>query len=120
MYDNVKIERGVLSVVIYAVIKIAEFNSYREKCSSALCKYADMIVLAADKRVTDPDAVLDIACDKNGNVADAFAYCDEIPEHKLCREVSLTDGSTVRLIDYASAGKTWQEDSRMAAWLRRK
>ncbi|MBR3894238.1 MAG: glycoside hydrolase family 127 protein [Clostridia bacterium] len=78
------------------------------------------IVLAADKRVTDPDAVLDVVCDENGTVAEAFAYCNEIPDHKICREVALSDGSTVRLIDYASAGKTWKEDSRMAAWLRRK
>lgn len=78
------------------------------------------IVLAADKRITNPDAVLDILCDNNGIVAERFAYCPEIPEHKICREVNLPDGSTVRLIDYASAGKTWTDDSRMAAWLRRK
>ena len=78
------------------------------------------LVLAADKRITDPDAVLDILCDNNGIVAERFAYCPEIPEHKICREVNLRDGSTVRLIDYASAGKTWTDDSRMAAWLRRK
>ncbi len=78
------------------------------------------IVLAADKRVTDPDAVLDIKCNENGIVAGVFAYCTEIPEHKFCCEVELSSGEKVRLIDYASAGKTWGEDSRMAAWLRRK
>jgi DUF1680 family protein len=78
------------------------------------------IVLAADKRVTDPDAVLDVACDKNGYVAETFAHCPEIPEHKLCREVALSSGEKIRLIDYASAGKTWTEESRMGAWLRRK
>ncbi len=78
------------------------------------------IVLAADKRITDPDAVLDIRCDENGMVSEQFAHCPEIPDHKLCREVELTNGETVRLIDYASAGKTWTEESRMAAWLRRR
>ena len=78
------------------------------------------IVLAADKRVTDPSAVLEIKCDEDGCVAETFAYCPEIPEHKLCREVELSSGERIRLIDYASAGKTWTEESRMGAWLRRK
>ncbi len=78
------------------------------------------IVLAADKRVTDPSAVLEIKCDEDGCVAETFAYCPEIPEHKLCREVELSSGERIRLIDYASAGKTWTEESRMGAWLRRR
>ncbi len=78
------------------------------------------IVLAADKRVTNPDAVLDIKCDENGIIDSAFAYCTEIPEHKICCEVELSSGEKVRLIDYASAGKTWTDESRMGAWLRRK
>lgn len=78
------------------------------------------IVLAADKRVTDPDGVLDILCDGNGTVAEREVCCHEIPEHKVCFEVELTNGKSVRLIDYASSGKTWADDSRCAAWLRRK
>lgn len=78
------------------------------------------IVLAADKRVVDPDAVLDVKCDENGVVEETFAYCPEVPEHKICRQVELTDGSKIRLVDYASAGKTWTEESRTAAWLRRR
>lgn len=77
------------------------------------------IVLAADKRVTDPSAVLDIKCDEQGIVREKFAYCPEIPEHKLCREVELVNGEKVRLIDYASAGKTCTEESETAAWLLR-
>ncbi len=77
------------------------------------------IVLAADKRITDPDAVLDILCDENGYVDSKPAECPEIRDCKLCVEVSLTDGSRVRLIDYASAGKTWTEESRTGAWLYR-
>ncbi|MBQ8249343.1 MAG: glycoside hydrolase family 127 protein [Clostridia bacterium] len=78
------------------------------------------IVLAADKRITDPDDVLDILCDDMGNVAYTISNCPEIPESKLCLEVSLADGRKVRLIDYASAGKTWTDESRTAAWLYRK
>ena len=78
------------------------------------------IVLAADKRLTDPDAVLEIQCDQNGEVAGEIALCPEIPEHQLCLSVPLSNGEKVRLIDYASAGKPWTDDARIAAWLRRK
>ena len=39
---------------------------------------------------------------------------------KLCLEFKDANGKPVRLIDYASAGKTWSEESRCAAWLRKK
>ncbi len=78
------------------------------------------VVLAADRRITDPDAVLDVACDEKAIAAADICVCTEIPESKLCVEVTLADGEKVRLIDYASAGKTWKADSKCAAWLRRK
>ncbi|MBE6703453.1 MAG: hypothetical protein E7585_08620 [Ruminococcaceae bacterium] len=78
------------------------------------------LVLAADKRITDPDAVLDVAVDEKGYAASREVYCPEIRDAHLCLEVALTSGEKVRLIDYASAGKTWTEESRCAAWLYRK
>ncbi|MBQ8341311.1 MAG: glycoside hydrolase family 127 protein [Clostridia bacterium] len=78
------------------------------------------LVMAADKRITDPDAVLDIAVDEKGYAASKAVYCPEIRDAHLCLEVALTSGEKVRLIDYASAGKTWTEESRCAAWLYRK
>ena len=78
------------------------------------------LVLAADKRVTDPDAVLDVLCDSDGTVEGEQSCCHEIPEAKICMKVELENGESIRLIDYASAGKTWTEESRCAAWLRRK
>ena len=47
-------------------------------------------------------------------------YCPEIRDAHLCLETVLTDGTKVRLVDYASAGKTWTDESRCAAWLYRK
>ena len=79
------------------------------------------LVMAADKRITDPDAVLDIAVNEQGYAATkVLDYCPEIRDAQLCLETALTDGTKVRLIDYASAGKTWTEESRCAAWLYRK
>ena len=78
------------------------------------------IVLAADKRITDPDRVFDIRCAEDNTVNGQSVCCHEIPESKICMCVELTDGEHIRLIDYASAGKTWTDESRCAAWLRRK
>lgn len=78
------------------------------------------IVLAADARITDPNKVLDIRCDENGIAESTPVGCPEIPEHLECYELEIKDGSKVRLIDYASAGKTWSTDSICAAWLYRK
>ncbi|MBQ3088509.1 MAG: glycoside hydrolase family 127 protein [Clostridia bacterium] len=77
------------------------------------------LVLAADKRLTDPDGVLAVKCDEAGFVdAKVVEYCPEIKEAHICFEVPLESGETAKLIDYASAGKTWDESSRCAAWLR--
>ena len=76
------------------------------------------LVLAADKRVTDPDAVLEVVCDDNGFVDAKVVDCPEIKEAHICFEVPLKSGKTARLIDYASAGKTWDDASRLAAWIR--
>lgn len=78
------------------------------------------LVLAADKRITDPDAVLDIFCDENGYVESRRVNCPEIRDAHICLEVPLTGKPAVRLIDYASAGKTWTEESRCGAWLYRR
>ena len=76
------------------------------------------LVLAADKQITDPDRILDVITDKNGFVEAKKVACPEIKEAHICFEVPLESGDKVRLIDYASAGKTWDEKSRCAAWLR--
>ncbi len=78
------------------------------------------VILAADKRISDPDAVIDVVCDDTGLVKGTPVQCHEIPEYKMCFEVPLESGEMVRLINYSSAGKTWSEESRCAAWLRRK
>lgn len=38
--------------------------------------------------------------------------------HLLQVRVPLSDGTEMELVDYASAGKTWTDSSRMAAWIR--
>ncbi|MBE6591911.1 MAG: hypothetical protein E7646_07700 [Ruminococcaceae bacterium] len=76
------------------------------------------LVLAADKRISDPDGIFDAVCDENGCVEAKEVLCPEIREAHICFEIALGSGEKARLIDYASAGKTWNEESRCAAWLR--
>lgn len=76
------------------------------------------LVLAADTEVapydfdtpTEPKAV-------DGTV-DATEAQVEI-DHLLALDIPLTDGTSLRVIDYASAGKSWDEKYPFACWLRR-
>ena len=78
------------------------------------------IVLAADARVTNPTAVINIPADENGFVSGEAVFCPEVPESLLCYAFETADARKVRLIDYASAGKTWDKDSMCGAWLYQK
>ncbi|MDD7594557.1 MAG: glycoside hydrolase family 127 protein, partial [Clostridiales bacterium] len=75
------------------------------------------IVLAADARLGfDEKKTLRIPADVDGRVKARKAECPEIPDCNLCVEIETADGP-VRLIDYSSAGKTYDDSSRFAAWL---
>lgn len=77
------------------------------------------LVLAADKRLTDPEQVLDIVCDEVGFVDAKEIVCAEIKEAHICFEVPLESSEKVKLIDFASAGKTWSDESSCAVWLKK-
>jgi DUF1680 family protein len=77
------------------------------------------VVLAADMRVADPTKPIAVKCDEKGYARWEKALCPEIIDSKICLAVELENGESVRLINYSSAGKTWGEDSKCAAWLYR-
>lgn len=77
------------------------------------------IVLAADARITDPVAKIDIVCNENGYANGKIVYCPEVPECIECVELNTANGDSIRLIDYSSSGKTWTNESKCAAWLYR-
>ena len=64
------------------------------------------------------DEPVDILVQEDGYV-DATISCDEIApyEHLVEVEILLTDGRKMHVTDYASAGKLWTEESKMAAWM---
>jgi len=76
------------------------------------------LVLAVDTEIApfDFDRRTDPAVEA-GTVPAAGA---DVPvEHLLALDVKMTDGSALRMIDYASAGKSWDEKYPFACWLRR-
>ncbi len=77
------------------------------------------IVLAQENRlgysVDDP---VDIKVNENGTVDVTFPENDIAPyEHMIEVNVPLANGETFTVTDYASAGKLWTEESKMAAWM---
>ena len=78
------------------------------------------IILAAENRLGySVDAAFDVAVGDDGYV-DALPAEEEIApyQHILEVEVPLRAGGRMHLTDYASAGKLWNEESKMAAWIR--
>ena len=75
------------------------------------------IVLAQENRlgysVDDP---VEIAADPDGFVNVRRSNAAPYP-HMVEVAVPLADGRLMPVTDYASAGKTWTEESRMAAWI---
>jgi len=77
------------------------------------------VVLAQENRlgysVDDP---VEIKVNENGTVDTVFPENDIAPyEHMLEMLVPLADGSMMTVTDYASAGKLWTDESKMAAWI---
>ena len=77
------------------------------------------IILAQDNRlgfnVEDP---VEIVVSDDGYVDVRIPESDIAPyEHIVEVQVPLKDGSFMSVTDYASAGKLWTEESKMAAWM---
>lgn len=77
------------------------------------------IVLAQENRlgysVDDP---IDVCVDADGYVDVTLPETDSAPyPHVVEAQVPLTDGTRMTVTDYASAGKLWTPESKMAAWM---
>ena len=77
------------------------------------------IVLAQENRLGySVDEPVEILVGEDGYVDVTLAETQIAPyEHILECEVPLADGSKMHVTDYASAGKLWTEESKMAAWM---
>lgn len=78
---------------------------------------AGPIVLARDARLGgDISLPVEIKTDGNGYVTNITRSAHTDFSTQLCYELD-SFGEKIKLIDYASAGKTWDERSLMTAWL---
>lgn len=77
------------------------------------------IVLAVDNRLgRDAGDAFDIAISDDGYVETKTPKKEMAPYDNIIElEVPLKDGNSFRVTDYASAGKLWTEESKMAAWI---
>lgn len=78
------------------------------------------LVLAADNRLgRSVDEPIPVAVNADGVVDVTVPDIKKAPYSNMLElNVPLTDGSFCTMTDYASAGKTWTEESKMAAWIR--
>lgn len=74
------------------------------------------LVLARDARLgQDVDAPVRPILNEDGSIAAELT--DASPVHCVVSlNVALSDGTGMPMIDYASAGKTWSDESKMCAW----
>ena len=78
------------------------------------------LLLAQDTRLGySTDAPVEFCVDESGFV-NIHPCDDEVYPHIVAVNVPLTDGSFMTVTDYASAGKLWTEESKMAVWMRTK
>lgn len=77
------------------------------------------VILAQENRLGySVDEPVDISINKGGYVDVAFPEKKIAPyENILELVVPLMDGTGMHVTDYASAGKLWTEESKMAAWM---
>jgi len=74
------------------------------------------LVLARDARLLgDIEERVAIACLSDGSALATRAQNSPYP-CQIAFEIMLSNRTSICMTDYASAGKTWKEDSRMAAW----
>lgn len=76
------------------------------------------VMLAQENRLGySVDEPVDIAVNADGYVDATFPKENKAPyEHIVELEVPLTDGGKMTVTDYSSAGKTFNEESKMAVW----
>lgn len=77
------------------------------------------VVLAQENRLGySVDEPVDILVREDGYVDAAFPEMEIAPyEHILELEIPLANGEKMHVTDYASAGKLWTQESKMAAWM---
>ena len=112
--DTVELELDMRPRAIYP---FGENNPAKDKYVAI---EAGPIVLARDARLFgDISAPVEIKVDKDGYVENISRSANDAFSTQVCYELD-SCGEKIKLVDYASAGKTWDESSLMTAWIPKK
>jgi len=75
------------------------------------------LALARDKRLKgDIESIVNFSTDETGSVPCEITDCADF-EHFYSFTVTEADGSKIDMVDYASAGRTWDEESLTTVWM---
>lgn len=98
---------------------ISTYDKEHPKAKDYIALRRGPIVLAADERLGyDATDVFPVAIANDGSVSTTLPKRSRVPfEHIVEMEVPLLDGRFFTMVDYASAGKKWNNGFRMAAWI---
>ena len=109
--DTVELEFDMRPRIVYP---FGENNPGRDKY---IAIEAGAIVLARDARLGgDISRPIEVKVDKEGYIENIALSKNEKFPTQLCYELD-SFGEKIKLVDYSSAGKTWNEESLMSAWL---
>ena len=78
------------------------------------------VILARDARLDDLHRPVEIAEDADGYAEEVLPADAPDFMHNLALRIKQRDGSYLPVIDYASAGRTWDNRSLMSAWMHTK
>ncbi len=114
--DDLIVDRISVDGREYAV---ATYDRQDEKAKYHIALQRGPIMLAQENRLGySVDEPMSFAVQPDDTIEAILPKQDIAPyEHMVEVCVPLTDGRTVHLTDYASAGKTWNTDSKMAVWM---
>lgn len=101
---------------------VPKFDREDEEAKNHVALRRGPLILAAENRLGYcVDDTFDIQIEQDGYVEAEFATEAIAPYKNMLEvEVPLKNGAKMHLTDYASAGKLWNEESKMAAWIRRR
>ena len=78
-----------------------------------------LVLAASDELGYDASGAFDIAVGEDGYVEAKKTEHGTSPcDHMAELEIALRGGGSLRVMDYASAGKEWEESGKIAAWIR--
>lgn len=110
----------LMNKVIWGInYMVATYDEEDPMASKHIALRRGPIILAQENRLGySVDEPISVTVEEDGYVKTAFPMTEVAPyKHMLEVEVPLQNGKTIHVTDYASGGKLFSEESKMAAWM---